>query len=98
MNFASLVTKVKAGWWLGDGSAVDQIAKSKTPMLFIHGDSDTFIPSFMVDEAYDAANVEKDKIVVERAGHGMSARVMGDEYWASVFDFINTYLNKDYYT
>lgn len=52
----------------------------------------------MVDEAYDAANVEKDKIVVERAGHGMSARVMGDEYWARVFDFINTYLNKDYYT
>lgn len=92
MNFASLVTKARAGWWIETGNAVEQVAKSKTPMMFIHGDSDTFVPAFMLDQVYEAASVPKEKLLVEGAGHGMAASVLGAEYWDSVFAFISLHL------
>ena len=92
LNFASLITKLRAGWWLDDGSAIDQVAKSKTPIFFIHGDSDTFVPFFMLQEVYDAATVEKDILVVEGAGHGQAASYLGQEYWDRVFAFVDQYV------
>ncbi len=92
LNFASLVTKVRAGWWLDDGSAIDQVAKSKTPIFFIHGDADTFVPFFMLQEVYDAATVEKDILVLEGAGHGQAASFLGQEYWDKVFVFVEQYV------
>lgn len=92
MNFSSLVTKIRAGWWLGEGSAVKQVAKSKTPILFIHGDADTFVPFFMLQEVYDAATVEKDILVVKGAEHGGAASVLGQEYWDRVFQFVDRYV------
>ena len=59
MNAANTVTKLRAGYDLEEASAVKQVAKSKTPMLFIHGDADTFVPFEMLDEVYNAAKVEK---------------------------------------
>lgn len=93
MNFASLVTKIRAGYWLEDGSAVKQVAKSTTPMLFIHGTEDTFVPFSMLDKVYEAATCEKEKLVVEGAGHGGSASVLGDEYWQTVDTFLNKYVS-----
>lgn len=92
LNMASLVTKVKAGYWLGDASAVDQVAKAKVPMLFIHGDKDTFVPYYMLDEVYNAANCEKEKVTVEGAGHAEAADVNPELYWTSVKNFINKHL------
>lgn len=93
LHFSSLVTKIRAGYTLGEADAVKQVAKSKTPMLFIHGDQDTFVPTKMVDQVYAAANVPKDKIVVKGAGHGEAARVLGSEYWKAIADFTQPYLN-----
>lgn len=92
MNFASLVTKMRAGWWLGEGSAIDQVAKSKTPIFFIHGDEDTFVPSFMLQEVYNSATVEKEMLVVNGASHGGAASVLGQEYWDRVFQFVDRYV------
>ncbi len=94
MNFASAVTKIRAGYTLEEGSAVKQVAKSVTPIMFIHGDNDTFVPSHMVHEVYDAATCPKEKYVVEGAGHGMAAGIAGEEYWVKVESFINQYLDN----
>lgn len=93
MNFSSLVTKVRSGWWLEEGSAVKQLAKNKTPMMFIHGDADTFVPFEMLETVYEAANVPKKKLIVEGAGHGGAAGVMGDAYWDAVFEFVGEYIS-----
>jgi fermentation-respiration switch protein FrsA (DUF1100 family) len=92
MEFASVVTKMRAGFFLEEGSAVKQVAKSQTPMLFIHGAEDTFVPASMVQEVYDAAAVEKDLLVVEGAGHGQSATVLGPAYWDTVDAFIGRFV------
>ncbi|MEH7282042.1 alpha/beta fold hydrolase, partial [Bacillus toyonensis] len=64
MNAANTVTRLRAGYDLEEASAVKQVEKSKTPMLFIHGNADTFVPFEMLDQVYNAAKVEKEKLIV----------------------------------
>lgn len=89
---ASIVTKVRAGFYLGEASALEQVAKSETPIFFIHGDADAFVPFSMLDILYEAADCPKDKYVVKGAGHGYASSIAGEEYWEKVFDFVNTYM------
>ena len=43
--------------------AINQVKKSTTPILYIHGDqADDFAPYYMMDELYDATNSEKEKL------------------------------------
>lgn len=44
-------------------------------MLFIHGDADIVVPFEMLDEVYNAAKVEKEKLNVPGAGHGEVEKV-----------------------
>ncbi len=48
------------------------LARSKTPILFIHGKADTFVPCEMSQAGYDACVSEKELHLVEGAGHGRS--------------------------
>lgn len=91
MQFASAVTKIRASYWLGEGDAVAQVAKSKTPILFIHGESDAFVPYAMLDKVYEAATVPKQKLSVPNAEHGMAAMIAGEDYWDTVQNFIEQY-------
>lgn len=93
MHFASLVTKLRAGYFLGEGDCVRQVAKSRLPILFIHGDSDTFVPSEMVDRLYEAAGGPREKLIVKGAGHGEASRVLGAEYWRTVDRFVSEHLD-----
>ena len=93
LNAANTVTKWRAGYDLFKANPVEQIAKSVTPTLFIHGDQDSFVPFYMLDEVYQAANLEKEKLVIEGAGHTMSVRVDPVRYWETVFHFIEKYID-----
>ncbi len=95
MNFASLVTRLRAGYTLKEASAVGQVAKSKTPTLFIHGDSDTFVPSEMVYDVYDACAAPKELYIVEGAAHGMASSVDGYKYWMRVSNFLSQYVEEE---
>ncbi len=93
INFMSLITKFRAGYWLGNANALTQLKKSKTPILFIHGDSDTFVPTSMVYENYNAATCPKQKLIVKGAGHVESDTVNPDLYWHTIYNFISKYIN-----
>lgn len=93
MHFSSIVTKLRADFTLGEADSVKQVAKSKTPMLFIHGSNDTFVPSDMLDEVYEAANVPKEKFIVEGAGHSGAESVAGDAYWKTINNFLAKYID-----
>ncbi|SOC40035.1 alpha/beta hydrolase [Ureibacillus acetophenoni] len=92
INAASTVANFRAGYDLYEASAVEQVAKSKTPMLFIHGDADTFVPFEMLDKVYEAANVEKEKLVIAEAGHADSEKVNPELYWSTVWGFVGNYI------
>ena len=92
LNAASAVCKIRAGYMLEEGSAVEQVKKSKTPILFIHGDQDRFVPFEMLDVLYEAANCEKQKLVIEGAAHAESVGVNPTLYWGTIVKFIEQHI------
>ena len=93
LNAASTVCNIRAGYNFKQASSVEQVKKSNTPTLFIHGSEDTFVPFEMLEVVYNAASCEKEKLVVEGAGHGMSSTVNPDLYWNTIDNFIAKYIN-----
>lgn len=91
LNAASIVTWIRANYMLGEGDAIGQLKKTETPILFIHGTADTFVPFEMLDRVYEAAASDKEKFIVEGAGHGLSRVVAGRAYWEKVQQFIDKY-------
>lgn len=94
LNVASSIAKMKAGYDFREASAINQVKKSVTPMLFIHGDADTFVPYSMLDPLYNAANSEKEKLVIKGAEHAMAAVVDPKIYWSTVEKFVSKYVNQ----
>ena len=92
MNVSSLITKIRAGYSLKGASTIEQVKKSKTPILYIHGDQDDFVPYYMMDELYNATNSEKEKLTIKGAEHAKAAYVNPNLYWNNVFNFINKYI------
>ncbi|WP_112180954.1 alpha/beta hydrolase [Paraliobacillus zengyii] len=92
MNAANTITKIRAGYDLNDASAIDQVSKSTTPMLFIHGEADSFVPFEMLDEVYRAAKVDKERLVIPGAEHGQAENVDPELYWKTVWGFVDNYM------
>lgn len=51
---ANLVCRVRYGWSFREASSLRQVAKCEKPMLFIHGDSDDYVPTADIYENYAA--------------------------------------------
>lgn len=92
MPLTSLITRLKAGYSLYEASAVEQVKKATVPILFIHGNEDTFVPFKMVYELYEACASEKELLVVEGAGHGEALLKNYDGYRETVRAFIGRYV------
>lgn len=92
MHIASIFCKVRAGYFISEASIMNQIKKSITPTLFIHGDTDKFVPFFMLDELYNTSQVEKEKLIIPNAGHAKASAVNPNLYWSTVENFLNKYV------
>ncbi len=68
--------KLGAKWFgkfdLLSHSPLQAVQNSKIPILFIHGDADTFVPCFMSEQLYEACVSPKRIHVVNGAGHGLA--------------------------
>lgn len=51
---ASALCKIRYGWSFGEAAPVRQLSKNESPMLYIHGSSDSYVPSEMVFPLYNA--------------------------------------------
>lgn len=89
---ANTVCKIRAGYSFKEVSSIEQVKKSTTPTLFIHGDADDFVPFAMLDEIYEAAACNKEKLVVPGATHAMAWSVDTELYWKTIDNFIEKYI------
>ncbi len=89
LNMFQVVAQIRAGYNIKKASALDQVKKSKTPILFIHGNADDFVPEYMCEQLYEAANCKKEKLIIEGAGHTDSKYKEPEIYYNKIFEFIN---------
>lgn len=75
-------------------SSVEALKKSKTPMLFIHGEADTFVPFEMVYKNYEAFNGEKDILTIPEADHALSVDTDPVKYFDKVWEFVGKYVKE----
>lgn len=93
LNVADAACLRRGGYTFEAASAVESLRSARVPMLFIHGSADTFVPFSMLDECYDAcASEDKEKLVVEGAGHALSASTDPELYWGTVDAFVEKHL------
>lgn len=89
LYMANLICNIKYGWDMKESSAETQLAKCKRPMLFIHGDADDFVPTWMVYRNYEAKTQGyKELYIVPGAAHARSIHNDWDNYVKHVKDFI----------
>lgn len=88
----SLISKLIAGYFFKEASALEQVKKTRLPILFIHGGSDTFVPHEMVNLLYDAAAGEKELLIIPDAGHGLACEADYKTYITRVAEFLGKYI------
>ena len=91
VDSARLVLKLRGGYDLMDASALDAVAKSDTPTLFIHGASDAMISVQMSKDLYDAAACEKELLIIDGAGHAQAQDKDPEAYYSTIRGFLEKY-------
>ena len=77
---------------LKDTDVRPSVKEAKVPMLFVHGDSDDFVPTRMVFELFDLCGNEKDLLIVKGAAHAESILIGADAYKSKLKEFIAKYI------
>lgn len=91
MQMFRLMAIIQAKYDIKEASVIDQVKKSNTPTLLIHGDADDFVPVTMEPEIYNAIPVEKDQLIIHGAGHTKSRYREPETYYKKVYEFIDKY-------
>ena len=69
--------------------SVEGVKHIKCPLLSIHGARDSLAPVRMGRAIYDAATVPKRWYEITAAGHNDTVAVGGEEYWATILEFVS---------
>ncbi len=72
LNLVDLLAKARAKYGLKGADARKALAKTRIPLLFIHGGQDDFVPLSMTEENFRACRSEKELYIVPGAGHAQS--------------------------
>lgn len=90
---ASWICQLQNGWNFHEASALSQVAKCRKPMLFIHGDNDDFVPTWMVYKLYEAKPEPKELWITEGVDHAHSYKLYPEEYTERVKTFTEKYIH-----
>ncbi len=89
-------TRVFAGFGLKDCDTRETLARTRLPVLLIHGTADTFVPCWMSEESYKYCAQERTLLLVEGADHGWSFLKDPDRLIREVAAFFNRHLSDQY--
>ncbi|ANK60823.1 alpha/beta hydrolase [Loigolactobacillus backii] len=89
----SAITKVRAGYSFKEADALAQVKKNKTPIMFISGSADTFVPHAMTKTLYQATKAPKKMLTVKGAKHVGSFSKEPERYRNSIQTFLAHYIH-----
>ena len=94
LHVANEMVIKKAGYSLKECNAKTEVAKTKIPILFLHGEADSFVPCSMAHELYQACVSEKKLVLIKGAGHVESCYRDSQLFEGSVREFIFPFFSQ----
>ncbi len=91
MPIINIILKLRAGFSLKDVSAIEGVKHSNTPILFIHGDADDYVPYQMSVEMYHMKKGAKELYLAKGAVHAQACVVDLKRYIQVIETFITKY-------
>ncbi|MFC6171222.1 alpha/beta hydrolase [Loigolactobacillus jiayinensis] len=88
----SLVTRIRAGYFFGEASAVKQVRKNHKPIYFVTGTADKFVPHYMTKKLYQADHSPKEMWLVPGAAHVKSFSKQPVAYQQHLKQFLTKYV------
>lgn len=92
LPISNRISKYIIGYNFKEASPLNQVKKSYTPTLFIHGDADTYVPTKMGYQLYEACSADKELLIVPDAPHAESYFVNKDLCEDKIKQFIDKYV------
>lgn len=89
--FVKLGAKLYGHFDLEETSPLEAMKNCRIPIIFIHGESDDFVPCEMSRANYDACVAPKRLFTVVDAGHGMSYLLDNAGYFQTLKEFSEQY-------
>ncbi len=83
----ALGARLWGGFRLSDSDAQQALQRCTVPVIFIHGESDDFVPCDMSRKNYEACPTPKALLTVPGAGHGLAYMVDPQAYLQALSDF-----------
>lgn len=93
LDSTSVVAKIKADYTLREASAVKQVEKTNIPILYIHGNADTFVPTKMTHKLYAHTKGPAELLTVDGANHGEAFVIAREQYLKKLNAFLEKYVN-----
>lgn len=91
VDAANFFNRVISGYDFKDAGPIDAVKKISVPIIFIHGANDAFVPTYMVNELFEACSSNhKELLIVEGAAHAESYPTDSESYEK----IINSYAEK----
>lgn len=93
VELTSFMSQIRLGFSFDDIDVQKNVSKSKTPILFIHGDKDELVDYNMAYKLYKSCICEKEKLIIKNGNHISAVFNNENIYWGTVKDFINKYIS-----
>lgn len=95
MFFANMFSQKRLGFSLKEASCLEQLHHNELPLLLIHGTADKFVPYKAMAENVAASKGTSETLLIEGAPHLSSWIYEEENYFNTVFNFIETNLKGE---
>ena len=90
---SQMIAERRYGFGFKEKSALEQVAKTKLPFLFIHGDKDDFVPYIMMRPLFEAcASEDKKSVTIKDSAHAENYYTDAETYWGEIKGWLDKYL------
>jgi len=87
--FVRLSGKLFGGFDIEAADCTKAVSETKLPVIFFHGDADSFVPCEMSVENYNACTSRKRLVIIECAEHGLAYPVNPEKYLDELESFFS---------